>query len=296
MTSAAAVRRASRSRPRGALLLLLAAACSSRPAVARATTSSSSPARRRPRAAFLPPSCKDALAAADRSCRSSRNNDRRWELTPRKSNSSLREKEAAEDNNQSSFAKYGRPQDITADSFGPLLPLAEAVDAATGGWGLSYADLSPATPRTPAGQAFLATNLGYAVVGAWLAAEGDCLYGGLTEAAGLVSFAYHYAQLDLGKNRPEVRLALLVDYLVAGAALLTGTAYLVQDCAAGGAGLAATSGTTLASAAVALGCLGLCWVWEYGYPYIFLHSLWHIASAYTGFLVGQEHLDTIASL
>ena len=168
--------------------------------------------------------------------------------------------------------------------------------AVAGGWGLSYADLSPATPRTPAGQAFLATNLGYAVVGAWLAAEGDCLYGGLTEAAGLVSFAYHYAQLDLGKNRPEVRLALLVDYLVAGAALLTGTAYLVQDCAAGGAGLAATSGTTLASAAVALGCLGLCWVWEYGYPYIFLHSLWHIASAYTGFLVGQEHLDTIASL
>ena len=46
------------------------------------------------------------------------------------------------------FTKHERPQDITTDSFGPLLPIAKAVDDATGGWGLSYADLHPATPKT----------------------------------------------------------------------------------------------------------------------------------------------------
>jgi len=190
-------------------------------------------------------------------------------------------------NDQSSFVKYGRPQDITSSSFGPLLPLAEAVDAATGGWGLSYADLAPATPRTPVGRAFLATNFFYLASGLWLGLHGDWFYGGLTELAGIVSFAYHYAQLDLGKNRSEVRLALLLDYLCAGAALLTGGAYLLQ------VGFASVSAATLASAAAAIACLGLCWVWEFGYPYIALHSLWHAASAYTGYLVGQEHFDMI---
>lgn len=46
------------------------------------------------------------------------------------------------------FSRYERPNDINTDSFGPLLPIAKAVDDATGGWGLSYADLHPATPRT----------------------------------------------------------------------------------------------------------------------------------------------------
>lgn len=46
------------------------------------------------------------------------------------------------------FTKHERPRDINTESFGPLLPIAKAVDDATGGWGLSYADLHPATPRT----------------------------------------------------------------------------------------------------------------------------------------------------
>ena len=46
------------------------------------------------------------------------------------------------------FTKHERPKDINTESFGPLLPIAKAVDDATGGWGLSYADLHPATPRT----------------------------------------------------------------------------------------------------------------------------------------------------
>lgn len=46
------------------------------------------------------------------------------------------------------FTRFERPKDINTQSFGPLLPIAKAVDDATGGWGLSYADLHPATPRT----------------------------------------------------------------------------------------------------------------------------------------------------
>lgn len=188
----------------------------------------------------------------------------------------------------SSFAKYGRPQDIDGSTFGPLLPIAEAVDDVTGGWGLSYADLHPATPRTTVGRAFLATNFFYAFSGLWLGINGDWFYGGLTELAGVVSFVYHYTQLEFGKNRSEVRLALLIDYFCAGSALLTGGAYMIQ------AGITSVPLDAVISAAVAAVCLSLCWVWEFGYPYIFWHSLWHIASAYTGYLVGQEHLNNIA--
>ena len=30
---------------------------------------------------------------------------------------------------------------------------------------------------------------------------------------------------------------------------------------------------------------------EYGLPYIFWHSLWHILSGWTGYRVGQLHID-----
>ncbi|KAL7548586.1 hypothetical protein ACHAWF_011865 [Thalassiosira exigua] len=189
---------------------------------------------------------------------------------------------------QTSFAKYGRPEDIDESSFGPLLPIAEAVDEATGGWGLSYADLQPATPKTTVGQVFLATNFFYAAAGLWLGFRGDWFYGGLTELAGIVSFVYHYTQLEFGKNRSEVRLALLVDYFCAGSALVTGGVYMIQ------AGIGSVPVDALLAAGAAAVCLSLCWVWEFGYPYIFWHSLWHVLSAYTGFLVGQEHLVEVA--
>jgi hypothetical protein len=48
------------------------------------------------------------------------------------------------------------------------------------------------------------------------------------------------------------------------------------------------------SAAGAVICLTLCWVWEFGYPYIFWHSLWHILSALTGYLIGREHIAGMA--
>ena len=185
---------------------------------------------------------------------------------------------------ESTFQKYGRPTDITSDSFGPLLPIAEAVDEVTGGWALTYADLHPATPRTTIGQAFLATNIFYAAGGLALGVQGDWFYGALTELAGIVSFIYHYSQLEFGKNRAEVRLALLVDYFTAGAALICGGIYMIQ------LGIDSIPLDALLTAVGASVCLALCWVWEFGYPYIFWHSLWHILSALTGYLIGQDHL------
>lgn len=189
-------------------------------------------------------------------------------------------------NTNKNFKGIRNPNERYENNFGPLLPIAEAVDTFTNGWGLSYADLRPVTPRTPVGIAFLLTNILYNAAGVYLLTHGDIFYGTLMELAGIVSFVYHYTQLELGKDRSEVRLALLIDYFFAGSALLTGTYYMLI------VGLGAIPVEALTSAIGAVISLSLCWVWEYGYPYILWHSLWHILSAYTGYLVGLVHLST----
>eukprot|EP00588_Corethron_pennatum_P011819 CAMPEP_0194268196 /NCGR_PEP_ID=MMETSP0169-20130528/2565_1 /TAXON_ID=218684 /ORGANISM="Corethron pennatum, Strain L29A3" /LENGTH=239 /DNA_ID=CAMNT_0039009335 /DNA_START=74 /DNA_END=790 /DNA_ORIENTATION=- len=114
------------------------------------------------------------------------------------------------------------------DELGPLLPLATFVDEVTGGWALSYADLAPENETTPAGLAFLITNLGYGIAGLVLSMRGEILLGSLTELAGIVSFGYHYTQLKFGANRKEVRLALLFDYITACSSIFAATVYIVQ--------------------------------------------------------------------
>lgn len=175
----------------------------------------------------------------------------------------------------------------TYSTFPPiLLPLASTLDDLSGEWALSYADLYPSTPRTIEGRAFLATNAAYALSGLILGIQGDWFFAGLTEMAGVVSFWYHFSQLEFGKEREEVRLALLTDYLTAGAALVTGGFYMAD------LGIQGVPVQALFSGAAAIVCLSLCWVWEFGYPYLFWHSLWHLLSAYTGYLVGQAHVGT----
>ena len=173
---------------------------------------------------------------------------------------------------------------ITYDNMGFLSPLAEALDEVSGDWALSYADLPPATPTTPAGIAFLATNIGYAAADIALGLKGNYVFGTLTEIAGIVSFWYHYVQLDLGQNRSEVRLALLTDYITASAALLAGFSYIADM------GLSSLPLETVGVGGLGILCLALCWVWEFGYPYLILHSLWHICGAYTAYSIGQAHM------
>jgi hypothetical protein len=81
----------------------------------------------------------------------------------------------------------------------------------------------------------------------------------------------------------SVRLALLVDYICACTAIFVGLVYLATDHQ-----MPPVEG--IVSGAAGIGCLLLCWVWEYGLPYIVLHSFWHLFSAYTAFIVGNTHL------
>jgi hypothetical protein len=168
--------------------------------------------------------------------------------------------------------------------FGPLLPVATKIDDLTGGWGLSYADLSPETPRTPLGASFLATNVCYAAAGLALASGGEYSLGLLTEVAGAVSFWYHWSQLQLGQDRREVRLSLLIDYFTAGSALVCGGSYLAR------LGLDVLPDGALLCGGASVVCLALCWVREYGYWYLFWHSAWHIGSAYCAYLIGQANI------
>jgi hypothetical protein len=164
-----------------------------------------------------------------------------------------------------------------------LLPMSSLIDETTGGWGLSYADLSPENHETPTGVIFLATNLAYSVVGVLLGLHGDPLLGLLTECASVASFGYHFTQLQLGPDKPTVRLALLIDYIFAGAALMTGGIYVALaplDVPLEGFG----------ACALGVACLGASWKWERGMPYIVFHGLWHLFGAYGGYLIGQAHL------
>jgi hypothetical protein len=187
------------------------------------------------------------------------------------------------------YQKYMvKSQDLSVEAFGPLLPLAERVDEWTGGWGLFYADLSPETTTSPLGITFLLTNLAYALAGFLLTIRGEIVLGTMTECAGAVSFWYHYSQLKYSgqEKNVQVRLALLTDYIFAGSALITGGLYALI------LGPFSLPLGSLLSAVAAVLCLALSWKWEFGLPYILWHSLWHILSALTGYLIGQAYIDS----
>uniref|UniRef100_A0A7S3UU94 Uncharacterized protein n=1 Tax=Heterosigma akashiwo TaxID=2829 RepID=A0A7S3UU94_HETAK len=189
------------------------------------------------------------------------------------------------------FEAYERLSSRVSSS---ILPYGERLDRFTGGWALTYADLSPETESTPAGVAFLATNVAYALVGIVLTAKGDALYGFLTEIAGAVSFLYHYSQLRLGPDQLPVKIALLIDYVSAGAVILTTGVYLL---ALGfGSGLELLPWDAIVVGLLGVGALALGWIWEFGKPYLVLHSVWHVLSAYSGYLIGQAHLINNSSI
>lgn len=142
-----------------------------------------------------------------------------------------------------------------------LSPLVQTLDQCTQGIALNYANVLPNTQATPAGQAFLATNLAYTAAGIALywstidngGAGYSTLYsssadaslsallfsttGGtivpppllaiLLETVSVASFVYHYTQLDLSSNDPSVRLALLIDYTLAFTSIFVALSYCI---------------------------------------------------------------------
>jgi len=166
-----------------------------------------------------------------------------------------------------------------------LAPAAEFLDEKTDGWALTYADLRPESEFTTTGQAFLATNIAYAVAGFVLSSQGEALLGFMTEIVSVASFCYHYTQLQQPYNRTDdntVKLALMVDYILASSSILIGLIYLLQDQTLPLDGLA--------SSALGITCLLCCWRWEKGLPYIAWHSLWHLFSAYSAYSIGICHV------
>mmetsp|Transcript_24261 Transcript_24261/g.67198 ORF Transcript_24261/g.67198 Transcript_24261/m.67198 type:complete len:217 (-) Transcript_24261:1227-1877(-) len=113
-----------------------------------------------------------------------------------------------------------------------LSPATEFLDDVSGGWALSYADLTPNSEKTPVGQIFLATNAAYAIVGLFLSLRGEVLLGLLTDICSVASFGYHFTQLQQPYGRTQdstVKLALLIDYFFAVTAILVGLSYLAID-------------------------------------------------------------------
>mmetsp|Transcript_2919 Transcript_2919/g.8014 ORF Transcript_2919/g.8014 Transcript_2919/m.8014 type:complete len:250 (-) Transcript_2919:998-1747(-) len=166
-----------------------------------------------------------------------------------------------------------------------LAPLADYLDNASDGWALSYADLTPYSERSLPGQIFLFTNIAYTAVGLVLSSQGEVLLGVLTDICSIASFGYHYTQLQQPYGRAKnstVRLALLIDYILAITSIFIGIFYLVFD-----QNLPPPEG--IAVAILAIICLLSCWVWEQGLPYIILHGLWHIFSALSAYYIGMSH-------
>ena len=174
---------------------------------------------------------------------------------------------------------------------GPLQGYANGIEAQldeVSDWILSYSDLRPDSEQTLAGQAFLATNLAYSLAGIYLAQSGDLFFGGLTEITAIASFSYHYGQLESNgiNGLPSVRLALLIDYILAFSSIGVALFYLATS---GGDQILEVAPPAILS----LSALGASWVWVKGKPYMVLHGLWHFLSAYTGFLVGSIHSGTM---
>ena len=139
--------------------------------------------------------------------------------------------------------------------------------------------------RTLPGQIFLATNIAYTAVGLFLSLHDEVLLGIFTEFCSIASFGYHYAQLQQPYGRTQdstVRLALLLDYILAITSIVIGLFYLVFDQA-----VPPTEG--IAIAILGIICLLSCWVWEEGLPYIVLHGLWHLFSAASAYYIGMAH-------
>ena len=163
-----------------------------------------------------------------------------------------------------------------------LTPAAVAIDDATNGFALAYADLSPETESTSIGQLFLATNVAYTIMGLFCLSYGNVWFGAITEAASVASFAYHYNQLANPKDSAAVRLVLMIDYVFAFSCLGTASWYLITD-------FAAVPIEALIASGLAIFFLGLSWIWEAGVPYCINHGLWHLFGAYGGYLIAQAH-------
>lgn len=158
---------------------------------------------------------------------------------------------------------------------------------------LSSANLEPENETTFLGMSFLATNVAFGLCGSLLATQGNAALGVVTEIVCFASFLYHFSQLKFGQHSTTtasssstesdeqiVKLALLVDYFFAIAAIVVAGIQVISSHQL-------IPSVVIYSGAMAIASLGACLVWEEGVAYIIFHSLWHVFSAYTCYMIGS---------
>eukprot|EP00545_Synedropsis_sp_CCMP1620_P001349 CAMPEP_0119016288 /NCGR_PEP_ID=MMETSP1176-20130426/11914_1 /TAXON_ID=265551 /ORGANISM="Synedropsis recta cf, Strain CCMP1620" /LENGTH=287 /DNA_ID=CAMNT_0006969631 /DNA_START=217 /DNA_END=1080 /DNA_ORIENTATION=- len=158
---------------------------------------------------------------------------------------------------------------------------------------LSSANLEPENETTFLGMSFLATNVAFGLCGSLLATQGNAALGVVTEIACFGSFLYHFSQLKFGQHDASssssltesdeeiVKLALLVDYFFAIAAIVVAGIQLIFSSHQ------QIPSDVIYSGSMAIASLGACLIWEEGVAYIIFHSLWHVFSAYTCYMIGS---------
>lgn len=155
----------------------------------------------------------------------------------------------------------------------PWSSIGETLDVYTNNWALSYADTRPFFPNTTVGAVFLATNLIYGVAGFATMSNGNILQSVIVEAAGCASILYHFRQINLGPEKYEVRKALMVDYVLALAAISTVASNAASQFTQESLTLEAVVLGILASSSLITS-----WILSDGIGYIIFHGLWHIFS------------------
>ena len=154
-------------------------------------------------------------------------------------------------------------------------------------WAFTYANLAPYGFDSPEAWLFLATNVGFFLVGVQLGSFGDVTLGAMCEAAGTASCWYHYQQVVIGGNRQRVvQEALLIDYLLAIPTLVAATGY-ASDL---GSALP-TASVLLAAAAfvcLAYGCREVV-MYEQPRTFMIVHGAWHLLLQASGSSLVAAH-------
>jgi len=152
-------------------------------------------------------------------------------------------------------------------------------------WCLSYEDLAPYNENSIEGRLFLATNLAFFGAGQSVMMSGSSFaFGALLDLAGTFSIFYHWAQLRYGgSDRPEVQLAICLDYATALPSIFLGGFYALE------LGPAVPASSVICTI-IAFSCLARGWDVKRPEEYLLYHSFWHIfgaASLYTTALAHQ---------
>jgi hypothetical protein len=155
-------------------------------------------------------------------------------------------------------------------------------------WAFTYANLEPYGLDSPEAQCFLATNLGFFLVGGGMATSGgNPVLGAMCELAGSASCWYHYTQIRVGGNRQSaVQTTLALDYSCALPSLVLAVGYArdLGDALPIGAVLWAAA----AFAGLSYGCRQDV---MYEQPRVFMavHGAWHLCLQIAGLEMVAAH-------